>query len=153
MFAPLIPVNADRSQHEDAANCSPSRLPFQFLSSSLHTSGPCSFSLPRPSLFIFPSCTLQSCSSKSPCLSFCIAVRQGQKKTVENGLWRNVCSSSGRNQKERHSTSSFDLLSPLFLMVLMQLYQSLIMSDPATKSFTHTYYMPIWVKKYTWNTI
>lgn len=54
------------------------------------------FFSPWPFLLIFPSHTLQSCLSKSLCLVLCIFVCQGQKKIGENGLWRNVCSSSGR---------------------------------------------------------
>lgn len=49
-------------------------------------------------------------------------------------------------KKERKSSRSFDLLSPLFLMVLMQGYQSLIMSDPASKlfNFISVQYMSIY---------
>lgn len=151
MFAPLIPVNADRSQHEDAAYFSLSFLHFQFRSSSLHMSGPSSLSSPWPFLLDLsisrtPVLSLQV----SFCLYLCLLVSQGQKQRVENGLWRNVCSSSGTKKQERRSSNSFDcylhcyrwsqwrVISHWLYLILQELFFN----------FTHLNYIQIYTN---WN--
>lgn len=102
------------------------------------------FFLPLTFSFDLSSSCTPVLSHKSHWLFLCVFVCQGQKKIVENRLWRNVCLSSGPKKKKqnRQSSNSFDLLSPLFLMVPVPGYQSLL-SDPVTKllNFTHLHYM------------
>lgn len=97
--------------------------------SCLHTSDPSSLSVLHPPLLIFLSHTLPI--SLTLCLFLCGFTCQGQKNMDCGGMLK------------RQNGNSFDLLSLLFLMVLMQSYQSLITAVPATKLlyFTYLHYM------------
>lgn len=139
MFALFIPVNSDRSQHEGTANRLLSHsLLFQFIPSSLHTSGPSS-SFP-PDL-LFPSRILPSLVHlcKRLCCFLCIFVSLGQNNIAEKWLRRNICFYSSGKKEWQCSEKSSDVLSPLFLMVLMQDSQSLIKSYTATKPLNFSY--------------